>query len=90
MTLIVPKSGPSEPSLTEKFKAMVDCNKAGIIIYFKPIDWMTGNIVIDNNGEESVSEEVYKQSKLNKNDKSYHDIILNLYYEERKKIESVQ
>lgn len=79
MTLIKQEK-PSKPSHEEKVKAMSWCIKNNITIYFKPITWREGNIVINRNGSIEVSEEIYNQIKLKPKDAKYWDIVYNLYY----------
>lgn len=71
----------SEPKVDrrDEMKHQSWCLKNGIKIYFKPIDWRRGRIVIDNNGKLSESEEIYNQTKLRVRDKLYHLEIYKLY-----------
>ena len=81
MTLIQPKEKDSErkPTRREEMKHQSWCLKNGIKIYFEPIDWRRGRIVVDNNGSISESHEVYNQAKLRVKDKLYHLEIYKLY-----------
>lgn len=55
------------------------CFKNNIFIYFEPIDWREGRIVIINNGEIQKSSEIYSQIKLKPNDTKYWEIVWKLY-----------
>lgn len=79
MTLIKPEK-PSEPQHELKVKAMQWCNKNNIKIYFQPIDWRRGRIVIDDDGKISESEEIYLQNKLKPKDTRYWNVVYDLYY----------
>lgn len=79
MTLIKPEK-PSEPQHELKVKAMQWCNKNNIKIYFKPIDWRRGRIVIEDDGKISESEEIYLQNKFKPKDIRYWNVVYDLYY----------
>jgi hypothetical protein len=80
MTLIVKKQQePSEPTLEERREHQSWCFKNGIIIYFKPINWREGKIVVDNNGQILEGTVIYYQSKLKPKDEKYWEIIWKLY-----------
>lgn len=79
MTLIR-QDKPLVPTHELKVKAMIWCNNNGIIIYFEPITWREGRIIIDDNGKIKQSEEIYNQIKLKPKDAKYWDVVYNLYY----------
>ena len=81
MTLIPPKENDSnrEPTHKERMMHQSWCLKNDILIWFEPIDWRQGRIVVSNRGVESESAEIYKQTKLRKKDPNYHEEIYKLY-----------
>lgn len=66
-------------TLRERLMHQSWCFKNNIFIYFQPDTWREGRIVIINNGEKSVSAQVYNQIKLKPNDTRYWEIIFKLY-----------
>lgn len=79
MTLVRPERSFVPPH-EMKVKAMIWCIKNDIKIYFEPITWREGKIVINDNGNISVSEETYNQIKLKPRDIKYADVVYDLYY----------
>lgn len=78
MTLINDRAH-SKPTRRDEMRHQSWCHKQGIFIYFEPIDWRQGRIVINNQGKITKSEEIYNQAKLRVKDKLYHLEIYKLY-----------
>jgi len=59
------------------------CLKNDIRIYFQPLDYSTGYIVINDKGKIYKTNEIYKQPtkkyKLKQKDKKYWVVIMDLY-----------
>lgn len=79
MTLNIEKKDSKLKVEKDIYKKMSWCIKNGIKIYFAPIDYRRGNIVVDDNGKIKVSEEEYNQTKLKARDVRYHTVVYKLY-----------
>jgi len=80
MTLIYKKKHlEQKDSWNEMMRKMSWCIRNNIIIYYEPITWREGKIVIIDNGARSVSEETYFQVKLKAKDKKYHEVVYDNY-----------
>jgi len=55
------------------------CHKNEIYIYFEPIDWRSGRIVVIKYGEYIQLTNVYNQVKLRTTDIKYWNVIWKLY-----------
>jgi hypothetical protein len=69
----------------DRLKHQSWCLQNDIIIYFLPLNWREGQIVVEQNGDPIVKPEIYYQKKLKPTDVRYHEVIWKLYtkfYEE--------
>lgn len=80
MSLIYKKKPlKQKDSWVEVMRKMSWCIKNNIIIYYEPISWREGRIVINDNGKPKKSEETYFQVKLKLKDKRYHEVVYENY-----------
>lgn len=68
---------------SERMKHMSWCLKNDIKIYFRPINWRLGNLVIEDKGKRYITNETYtqptKKKKLKNNEKKWWVEIMRLY-----------
>lgn len=68
----------NDVSLDHHLKHLNWCINNDVIIYFEPIDWRTGRIVLEDKGIKSKSERIYVHHKPRVNDKDHNKAMYKL------------